>query len=78
MGKKKNFVGATAPPSHYVAPPLDRRKRKYVKVRHCDAIFDSLSTLENCHKIELNLEWSLFTQECVWTREKTTHSHIGV
>ena len=57
---------------------FDRRKRKYVKVCHCDAIFDSLSTLENCHKIELNLEWSLFTQECVWTREKTTHSHIGV
>ena len=23
MGKKKNFAGATAPPSHYVAPPLD-------------------------------------------------------
>ena len=22
MGKKKNFAGATAPPSHYVAPPL--------------------------------------------------------
>ena len=23
MGKKKKFAGATAPPSHYVAPPLD-------------------------------------------------------
>ncbi|KAL4625894.1 hypothetical protein ACB092_05G058200 [Castanea dentata] len=67
---------------HYLkavmAKYFDRRKWKYVKLRHCDAVFDSLSTLENCHKIEFNFEWSLLTRECVWTREKTTHSHIGV
>ena len=30
IGKKKNFAGATGPPSHYVAPPLVKGDAKIV------------------------------------------------
>ena len=45
MGKKKFFAGATAPPSHYVAPPLFMAQLVFFGISNEDIGFKNLSLI---------------------------------